>query len=55
MQVLLHVLHNVNVLMSPHVPFLTEHMYQNIKLVFGQDSPLNQTSIHHLLIAKVNE
>ena len=32
LQVLLDVLHKVNVLMSPIVPFLTEYMYQNIKL-----------------------
>lgn len=34
LQVLLDVLHKINVLMSPYVPFLTEHMYQNIKLTF---------------------
>lgn len=39
LQVLLDVLHKVNVLMSPHVPFLTEHMYQNIKLTFNDESP----------------
>ena len=34
LQVLVEVLHNINVLMSPYVPFLTEHMYQNMKLIF---------------------
>jgi isoleucyl-tRNA synthetase len=54
LQVLLEVMHKLNVLMSPHVPFLTEHMYQNMKLVFGEDSPLSQSSIHHLQIPTVN-
>lgn len=50
LQVLLDVLHKVNVLMSPYVPFLTETMYQNIKLTFRDDSPFKLTSIHHLSI-----
>jgi isoleucyl-tRNA synthetase len=39
--------------MSPHVPFITEHMYQNMKLVIDKNSKLNQESIHHVLISEV--
>lgn len=55
LNVLFDVLLKVNVLMSPIVPFLTETMYQNMKLVIKKDSKLNQESIHHVLIAEVNE
>lgn len=55
LNVLFDVLLNVNVLMSPVVPFLTESMYQNMKLVIRKDSKLNQESIHHVMIAQVNE
>ena len=55
LNVLFDVLLNVNVLMSPIVPFLTESMYQNMKLVIRKDSKLHQESIHHVMIAQVNE
>ncbi len=55
MNVLFDVLLNVNVLMSPLVPFLTESMYQNMKLVIRKGSKLHQESIHHVMIADVNE
>lgn len=29
-------------------------MYQNLRLAIRKDSPLNEASIHHLLIAEVN-
>lgn len=41
--------------MSPHVPFITETMYQNMRLVLAKDSKLQEESIHHLMIAEVNE
>jgi isoleucyl-tRNA synthetase len=53
LNVLFDVLLKTNVLMSPHVPFITEHMYQNMKLVIDQKSQLYQESIHHVLIAEV--
>lgn len=34
--VLFDVLLKTNILMSPHVPFITEHMYQNMKLVINK-------------------
>lgn len=55
LNVLFDVLFKVNVLMSPVVPYITEMMYQNMKLVISKDSKLNEPSIHHLLIADVNE
>lgn len=42
LNVLFDVLMKVNVLMSPIVPFLTESMYQNMKLVVNKDSQLNK-------------
>jgi hypothetical protein len=41
--------------MSPHVPFLTELMYQNMRKCVKQDGKLYQDSIHHLIIPKVIE
>jgi len=55
LNVLFDVLIKVNVLMSPIVPFLTESMYQNMKLVINKKSKLHQESIHHVMIADVNE
>ena len=55
LNVLFDVLFKVNVLMSPHVPFLTEHMFQNMRLVIAPQSKLNQDSIHHVMIADFNE
>ena len=53
--VLFDVLLKINVLLSPQVPFLTEHMYQNMRLVISKDSKVNEESIHHLFIPEVNE
>jgi len=53
--VLFDVLFKVNALMSPIVPFLTENMYQNMKLVIHKESKLKQDSIHHVFIAEVND
>ena len=51
--VLFDVLFKVNILMSPHVPFLTDHMYQNMKRCINEtDSSNFQDSIHHLFIPK---
>ena len=50
LNVLYDVLLKINVLMSPFVPFLTESMYQNMKLVIKKDSKLYQESIHHVSI-----
>ena len=55
LNVLFDVLLKVNVLLSPQVPFITEHMYQNLRLVIRKDSPLNAESVHLLLISEVNE
>lgn len=55
LNVLFDVLIKTNVLMAPHVPFLTEHMYQNMRLVINQDSKLNAESIHHVLISEADE
>jgi len=54
LNVLYDVLLKVNVLMSPIVPFLTESMYQNMRLVLKKDSTLNMESIHHVQIPQVN-
>lgn len=51
--VLFDVLLKVNILMSPIVPFLTEHMYQNMKKCVRENGKYNQDSIHHLVIPKV--
>ncbi len=55
LNVLFDVLLKVGVLLSPQVPFITEHMYQNLRLVIPKDSPLNAESVHLLFIAEVNE
>lgn len=55
LNVLFDVLLKVNVLMSPYVPFLTEHMYQNMKLVIKSNSVFYKESIHHVMISDVNE
>ncbi len=48
--VLYDVLLKVNILMSPLVPFITENMYQNMKLCLPENSNFKQDSIHHLRI-----
>jgi isoleucyl-tRNA synthetase len=55
LNVLFDVLLKVNVLMSPVVPFITEMMYQNMKLVINKGSKHYETSIHNLMISEVNE
>lgn len=40
------VLMNATQLMSPITPFLSEHIFQNMKNGLGEDSPLNVQSIH---------
>lgn len=50
LNVLFDVLLKVNVLMSPFVPFLTESMYQNMKLVLRKESTILEESIHHVMI-----
>ena len=54
LNVLFDVLLKVNVLMSPVVPFVTEMMYQNMKLVIQRGSKWNEQSIHLLFIPDVN-
>lgn len=55
LNVLFDVLFKVNVLMSPVVPFITEHMYQNLRLLIKKESKLNEPSIHFLFISEVNQ
>ena len=55
LNVLFDVLLTINVLMSPLVPFITEEMYQNMKLVISPESKLRQDSIHFLFIPDVNK
>ena len=52
--VLFEVLLKVNVLMSPVVPYITDMMYQNMRLVLSPESKLQEQSIHHLFIPEVN-
>uniref|UniRef100_A0A1J3H7L9 Isoleucine--tRNA ligase n=1 Tax=Noccaea caerulescens TaxID=107243 RepID=A0A1J3H7L9_NOCCA len=54
LNVLFDVLLKVNVLMSPQVPFITEHMFQNLRLVLREGSPLAEPSVHLLRIAEAN-
>jgi isoleucyl-tRNA synthetase len=54
LNVLFDVLLKVNVLMSPVVPYITDMMFQNMKLVIAKDSKFNQPSIHHVFIPDVN-
>jgi isoleucyl-tRNA synthetase len=53
--VLFDVLLNINILMSPQVPFLTEYMYQNMKHVINKESKLFSESIHFLMIPDSEE
>lgn len=53
--VLFDVLLNINILMSPHVPFLTEYMYQNMRHVIQKESKLSAESIHFLMIPESDE
>lgn len=55
LNVLFDVLLKVNVLMAPYVPFLTESMYQNMKLVINNESKFYKESIHHVMISDVND
>lgn len=55
LNVLCDVLLKINILISPFVPFLTESMYQNMKLAIKKDSKLYQESIHHVSIPEVNK
>lgn len=50
LNVLFDVLLKVNILMDPHVPFLTEYMYQNMRMVIKEGSKLKADSIHYLRI-----
>jgi isoleucyl-tRNA synthetase len=54
LNVLFDVLLKVNVLLSPIVPFFTENMYQNLRLVINKESKFYSQSIHLLFIAEVN-
>ena len=54
LNVVFDVLLKVNVLLSPIVPFFTEHMYQNLRRVISKVSKLCESSIHLLFIAEVN-
>lgn len=51
--VLFDVLLKTNILMSPHVPFLTEYMFLNMKKCVKKGGNLDQDSIHHLYIPQV--
>jgi isoleucyl-tRNA synthetase len=42
------VLMNATTLMSPITPFLSEHIFQNMKNGLADDSPLNMQSIHFI-------
>ena len=55
LNVLFDVLLKLNILMSPHVPFVTENMYQNMRKCINEKSKQLQDSIHHLYIPEVNE
>lgn len=54
LNVLFDVLLKANVLMAPIVPFFTEHMYQNMKLVIDSSNFHCQSSIHHVAISNPN-
>ena len=53
--VLFDVLMKVNILMSPYAPFLTDHMYQNMRICVVENSKFKEDSIHHLRIPEPNE
>ena len=55
LNILFDVLLKVNVLMSPVVPYITDMMYQNMRLVISRESQLFQDSIHHIFIPDVHE
>ena len=47
---LMHTLLNVTVLMSPFTPFITENIYQNLRLGLPEESEDRQESIHFVMI-----
>ena len=56
LNVLFEVLHNTNVLMASITPFITEHMYQNMRNGISEaDEHLKAPSIHFLQIPEVDE
>jgi isoleucyl-tRNA synthetase len=55
LNVLFDVLLKTNILMSPHVPFLTEFMYLNMKKCVRNNGKLFRESIHHLFIPNAIE
>jgi len=50
LNVLFSVLMDLNILLSPFIPFLTEHMYQNLRNGLDEKSYLYKDSIHYLRI-----
>mmetsp|Transcript_1000 Transcript_1000/g.2482 ORF Transcript_1000/g.2482 Transcript_1000/m.2482 type:complete len:1088 (+) Transcript_1000:1298-4561(+) len=46
---------NVSVLMAPFTPFITEEIYQNLKVALPEGSEFLQESIHFVMIPKPDE
>jgi isoleucyl-tRNA synthetase len=56
LNILYEVILTTTILMSCITPFITEHMYQNLKNGLGEaDKEMNQPSIHFLQIPELNE
>ena len=55
LNVLFDVFLKFNILLSSHIPFVTESMYQNMKNCISEDSKMQQDSIHHLAIPQAVE
>lgn len=55
LNVLFNILLKSLIVMAPFVPFITEMMYQNLKLVISKDSKYKNESVHFLQIPEANE
>eukprot|EP00825_Cyclidium_porcatum_P035469 TRINITY_DN3720_c0_g2_i3.p1 TRINITY_DN3720_c0_g2~~TRINITY_DN3720_c0_g2_i3.p1 ORF type:complete len:502 (+),score=106.66 TRINITY_DN3720_c0_g2_i3:75-1580(+) len=55
LNVLFNILLKSLIVMAPFVPFITEMMYQNLKLVIDKKSKYYNQSVHFLQIPEVNE
>lgn len=55
LNVLFDVLLKINILMSPVVPFLTQSMYQNMRMAVKEGSSLKEQSIHYLMIPQAQQ
>jgi len=53
--VLYDVIFDLVILMSPITPFITEHIYTNLRSVLPESDPRNQLSVHFVMVPEVDK